>query len=391
MPRNTNRSERPGILDLFSGAGGLSLGAARAGFTVCGAVELDPHAMAAHRVNFPNTVHIEKDIAVLTGREVVDATEQDGQYIDGIIGGPPCQGFSCMGNNDASDPRNKLFIHFFRIVREILPRFFVAENVPGIMAEKNADIREAAFNKLDGRYTILPPMRAAASDYGTPTTRARFFFVGFRTDAMSYLGSEDFAPPKSAEAIKVRDALAGLPVKISPLWQSADDGWREASVTGSSYFHSRLHGHIPDGVGNADAIRRLRSEGKASGSLGTVHSVEVARRYANIRAGRCDPVSKSRRLDPDGFCPTLRAGTGPERGSYQAVRPLHPTENRVITPREAARLQGFPDWFQFAPTKWHSFRQIGNSVSPILAERLLTTIRHAIGDSRPKRRKNVKG
>ncbi|MFX7922723.1 DNA cytosine methyltransferase, partial [Acinetobacter baumannii] len=70
------------------------------------------------------------------------------------------------------------------------------------------------------------------------------------------------------------------------------------------------------------------------------------------------------KLDKLGFCPTLRAGTGPERGSYQAVRPIHPTSPRVITPREASRLQGFPDWFQFHPTKWHSFRQIGNSVSP---------------------------
>jgi len=85
----------------------------------------------------------------------------------------------------------------------------------------------------------------------------------------------------------------------------------------------------------------------------------------------------------NGFCPTLRAGTGPEKGSYQAVRPLHPTENRVITPREAARLQGFPDWFQFSPTKWHSFRQIGNSVSPILSERIFAVIRKALCDGRP--------
>lgn len=390
MSSNRSHNEHPCVLDLFSGAGGLSLGAARAGFSVRGAVELDPHAMAAHRVNFPNTIHVEKDIAGLSGRELMEIIGLSDQPVDGIIGGPPCQGFSCIGANDAGDPRNGLFIHFFRIVREIMPRFFVAENVPGLMAERNGSIRDAAFGRLGGQYTVLPPMKVAASDYGAPTTRARFFFVGFRNDAMKQLGTEDFSPPKSAEAVRVRDALAGLPTKISPLWQSAEDGWREASVIGTGYFHSRLQGHIPDGVGNAEAIRRLRSEGKASGSLGTVHSAEVARRYANIRAGMCDPVSKSRRLDPDGFCPTLRAGTGPERGSYQAVRPLHPTENRVITPREAARLQGFPDWFQFAPTKWHSFRQIGNSVSPILAERLLAVIRHVAGESRPQRRKNVK-
>jgi len=88
-----------------------------------------------------------------------------------------------------------------------------------------------------------------------------------------------------------------------------------------------------------------------------------------------DKVSKFPRLSWDGLCPTLRAGTDSSRGSYQAVRPIHPDKNRVITPREAARLQGFPDWFQFSPTKWHSFRQIGNSVSPFVAEAVLDVIR----------------
>ena len=120
---------------------------------------------------------------------------------------------------------------------------------------------------------------------------------------------------------------------------------------------------------------------KFQASWGTAHSLEVAKRYAKTKCGKYDSISKSYRLDPDGFCPTLRAGTGPDQGSFQAVRPIHPTEARVITPREAARLQGFPDWFQFSPTKWHSFRQIGNSVSPILAERILSVIAKSLGIS----------
>jgi len=109
-----------------------------------------------------------------------------------------------------------------------------------------------------------------------------------------------------------------------------------------------------------------------------VHSTRVAERYAMTAQGKYDPVSRSYKLYPNGFCPTLRAGTGPDHGSFQAVRPLHPTEARVITPREAARLQGFPDWFQFSPTKWHSFRQIGSSVSPIIAERILAVVLRAL-------------
>jgi DNA (cytosine-5)-methyltransferase 1 len=84
------------------------------------------------------------------------------------------------------------------------------------------------------------------------------------------------------------------------------------------------------------------------------------------------------KLDPEGYCPTLRAGTGPDRGSFQAVRPIHYLRPRVITPREAARLQGFPDWYQFDQTKWHSFRQIGNSVSPLVAEVVLRRVRKVL-------------
>lgn len=108
-----------------------------------------------------------------------------------------------------------------------------------------------------------------------------------------------------------------------------------------------------------------------SGFLGTIHTDEIINRYKKLSFGETDKISRSQRLNPNGFCPTLRAGTGSDKGSYQAVRPIHPTQARVITPREAARLQGFPDWFRFHPTKWHSFRQIGNSVSPLVAEAML--------------------
>jgi DNA (cytosine-5)-methyltransferase 1 len=370
------------VVDLFSGTGGLSLGAARAGFAVCGAVELDPKAMASHRLNFPNTIHLERDAATLEGKELRSKIGLVNGDLAGIIGGPPCQGFSCIGRNDKNDPRNELFVHFFRIVSEALPKFFLAENVPGIMNEKNDGIRAEAFGLIEKGYVVLPPMKLAAHAYGAPTTRTRVFFIGFRSDEMEQLSAEDFKATGDAETVRVRTALRGLPVRINPLWQKEEEGWRRVTAAGTGYFGSRLHGHVPGGVGNATAIRRLRLESRASGCLGTIHTEEVSRRYALIPQGMCDSVSKSRRLDPDGFCPTLRAGTGPDRGRYQAVRPLHPTENRVITPREAARLQGFPDWFQFSPTKWHSFRQIGNSVSPILAERVLTIIRKAIGTGR---------
>lgn len=362
------------VVDLFSGVGGLSLGAARAGFQVRGAVDIDPEAISAHKRNFPNTIHLSKSISELNARSLRDAFNLNNGDLTGIIGGPPCQGFSSIGRNNKNDARNKLFPEFFRIIAEALPKFYLAENVPGILHEKNSKTLAKAFSYVEGKYVVLPPMVLTASDYSVPTARTRIFFFGYLKDEMEPLIYDDFKPPADVELVRVKDSLLGLPIKIKPTWQTEEQSWRIVHIHGKGYYASRLHGHIPPGVGDPIALKRLRNESRASGFLGTVHSKKVAERYAMIECGKCDPISRSYRLDPDGFCPTLRAGTGRDHGSFQAVRPLHPSEARVITPREAARLQGFPDWFQFSPTKWHSFRQIGSSVSPIIAEQILAII-----------------
>ncbi len=370
------------IVDLFSGAGGLSLGAARAGFLVRGAVDLDPEAMSAHELNFPTAGHLKADVSRLTGHKLKTSFGLRNGDLAGIIGGPPCQGFSRIGRNEKDDARNELFVEFFRVVAEALPKFFLAENVPGIFSDKNSKFRDRSFSYVEDKYVILPPAMISADDFGAPTRRLRAFFIGYLPEEMEPLSAEGFNCPADAETVSVREAIRGLPIKINPDWQKEDQGWRIVRVHGDGYYASRLHGHVPRGVGNSVALKRLKNESRASGSLGTVHSKKVAQRYAKIKPGKRDLVSKSYRLDANGLCPTLRAGTGFDRGRFQAVRPLHPAENRVITPREAARLQGFPDWFQFSPTKWHSFRQIGSSVSPILAERLMTVIQTALGDGK---------
>lgn len=372
----------PPVVDLFSGAGGLSLGAARAGFRVCAAVELDEHAMAAHKRNFPVTRHLVADVAKFDGRSLMREVGLKERQLVGLIGGPPCQGFSCIGKNQRADTRNELFVHFFRLVKEVSPVFFVAENVPGLLCERNGELRHRALKQVSDRYALLPPMKLAAQRYGAPTTRTRVFYIGCRADLAVDLRESDFTPPAEVEMVTVRDALRGLPTRISPDWQSEEQGWRKVSLAGDGYYQERLHGNVPTGVGDPVALLRLGRESRASGCWGTRHSPKVADRYGALQPGQRDPVSKSHRLDLDGFCPTIRAGTGPGRGRFQAVRPIHPTQSRVITPREAARLQGFPDWFQFSATKWHSFRQIGNSVSPILAERILVVIAKALGNGK---------
>ena len=367
------------VVDLFSGVGGLSLGAARAGFVVRGSVDIDPKANDAHLSNFPNAFHLKADITGLDGHTLKQGLHLGSETIAGIIGGPPCQGFSPIGRRNKDDPRNVSFVEFFRLVSEVLPTFFLVENVPGIMNDTYEAIREQAFALVASKYSILPPLHLTASDYGAATKRRRVFFFGYLAKEMNHLTIESFKAPTDLETVRVKDALLGLPTSIDPTWQREDQSWRVVEVYGDGSFAQRLQGQIPPGVGNPMALQRLKCNREVSGFLGTTHSARVAERYANTECGTYDSISKSYRLVLDGFCPTLRAGTGPDQGSFQAVRPIHPTEPRVITPREAARLQGFPDWFQFSSTKWHSFRQIGNSVSPILAEQILGVIARSLG------------
>ncbi|AUU85018.1 DNA cytosine methyltransferase [Leclercia sp. LSNIH1] len=357
------------VIDLFSGVGGLSLGAARAGFEVSAAIEIDEHAIATHHVNFPNSRHFMEDVSLINGRELLNSINIDS--LECLIGGPPCQGFSSIGKGDIEDVRNELYFHFFRIISEIQPLCFLAENVPGIMNNKYDPIRSKAFSLIENDYYILPPLKVKASDYGAPTTRTRIFFIGYKKSlGPELLSVEHFLPRQNVNPITVREALAGIDFNVDSNWQTESEGWRKINTDFNGTFYTKLWGDIPLGVGDEESLRLLK-DNIVSGFMGTKHSIEIEKRYGNLKFGEMDRISKSKRLDPNGFCPTLRAGTGKEKGSFQAVRPIHPYQSRVISPREAARLQGFPDWFRFHNTKWHSFRQIGNSVCPLVAEAML--------------------
>jgi DNA (cytosine-5)-methyltransferase 1 len=376
--QNNNGYSHLQVVDLFSGAGGLSLGAARAGFAIRGAVENDPHAIETHKQNFPTTTHLSVSVSEITGKNLREMLGLNNGDLTGIIGGPPCQGFSEIGKRNRDDPRNKLFMDFFRIVSESRPKFFLAENVPRIMDDANSNILNEAFSYVENDYDLISDLTVKASEYGAPTTRTRSFFFGSLKDEIAPLTKNDFAPHGNIKKVFVKDALKGLPDEIDPNWQNEEQSWHHVDEYDSDCYASRLKRHVPVGVGDRVALKRLKKEHLVSGCFGTIHSNEVIERFAETKPGKREPISRTVRLDPNGLCNTLRAGTGRDHGAHQALRPIHPTEDRVITPREAARLQGFPDWFQFHPTKWHSFQQIGNSVSPIVAERILLVVKKSL-------------
>lgn len=339
-----SRSPRPKIIDLFAGAGGFSLGAVRAGFDIAAAIDLDPYAFETHKRNFPHSNHARRDVKGLSGDRLRDIADVNGHRLHGLIGGPPCQGFSTMGSMRKNDARNKLFYHFFRLVSEVKPLFFVAENVPGILDAKYDGMRQESFRLVERGYHLLPAIELSAADFGAATERTRVFFIGWAKDAGFILSERSFAVASASQKTVVRVAFEGLPQRIDPRWRDERYLWQQVAKPKSSFGKSI--NRITDGVGDQESLKRFAGEAEVSGFLATKHTPEVVERFEKLEPGKVDPISKFPRLTWDGTCPTLRAGTASDRGSYQAARPIHPSRPRVITTREAARVQGFPDWFR---------------------------------------------
>lgn len=350
----TPRFRESPLIDLFSGCGGFSLGAHRSGFHVAAAFDKDPILASSYPVNFPDTRLFLRDVEKLTGEDLLAAA---GGRIHGIFGGPPCQGFSNIGRRDPADPRRQLLDHFFRLVAEVKPAFFIMENVRGLGNPDSIGLLERALLRVRGDYALLGPHIWDASQFGAATKRPRLFVIGVHKDQGEAMTLQDITN-LNRPATTVREAIGDLEGAIAVGEQDGFDVWRITRMGRPVEY-----------------VRRLRAPDQCfTGHRPTTHTATVVKRFETVAQGDIDEIGRHPRLRWDGQCPTLRAGTGSDRGSYQSVRPIHPDLPRVITVREAARLQGFPDSHIFHPTVWHSFRMIGNSVSPIIAEAIFTAI-----------------
>lgn len=366
--------ERGTVVDLFCGCGGFSLGSALAGFRSLASIDIDATLQSAYGRNFPSA---RTEIGNLAKMESSDWRALLGKARpDGLIGGPPCQGFSWIGRRRSNDPRNTMVHHFYRHVKILKPKFFVMENVEGLMSEDNADILYSALETVPGRYRVLEPIVVNAMHFGAATSRRRVLVIGYDPTCVDEISPKIAQGTRRTDFVTVRDAIADLPGPIPGAKRGNDFGWAKYPARTPqrlSDYARALRVEAPKGLGWTEAVER-HGQGYVSGAVATEHSREIARRYAVVPGGDSDPITKSYKLEWDGQCPTLRAGTGMDKGAFQAVRPLHPGKGRVITVREAARLQGFPDWFAFHQTKWHSFRMIGNSISPFVSKTVLARI-----------------
>ncbi|MEI8325630.1 MAG: DNA cytosine methyltransferase [Betaproteobacteria bacterium] len=364
---------RPIGIDLFAGAGGLSLGFEQAGFDIAAAVEIDPIHCATHEFNFPNSKAICASVVDLTGDEIRKRASLKKIDIDVIFGGAPCQGFSLMGKRALDDVRNQLVFHYVRLIAELRPKHFVFENVKGLTLGKHVRFLDELIASLsDAGYKTQLPFRVLnAADFGVPQQRHRLFLIGARLDQEL---------PVYPQPLKLRptvwDAIGDLPDanQFDELTTSDAVAFEWESRT---TYARQLRGFIDDPTDFS--YRRNFNPHVLTSSLRTAHTPLSQERFVATANGDTEPVSRFKKLHPDGLCNTLRAGTDSARGAFTSPRPIHPHLPRVITVREAARLHSYPDWFRFHATKWHGFRQIGNSVPPLLGRAVAAQVMAALG------------
>jgi DNA (cytosine-5)-methyltransferase 1 len=380
-------------VDLFAGAGGLSLGFEQAGFDVKAAVEIDPVHCATHKFNFPDCAVLPYSVGALTADEIREAGGITGP-VDCVFGGPPCQGFSLIGHRALEDPRNALVLEFVRLVAELDARTFVFENVKGLTVGTHKvflDELVAAFD--DAGYTVRRPWSVCdTATFGVPQRRERLILIG----AKKGTPLPDYPMPTTSPADELqfglpagptcRDALADLPnadgyaalrdtdAVLSLKWGAPSAYARELRCLSNDAWH---YGYV-----------RKWKPAVLTSSWRTDHTAISHRRFAQTLPGSVEPISRFFKLAPDGLSNTLRAGTDGPRGAFTSPRPIHYKYPRCITVREMARLHGFPDWFRFHGTKWHGARQVGNAVAPPLARAIAREIGKALG-IRPRRPQRV--
>lgn len=383
MSSSKANNARPIGIDLFAGAGGLSLGFEQAGFDIAAAVEIDPIHCATHEYNFPNCKTICASVTDIDGSKIRRLAGLGDQEVDVVFGGAPCQGFSMIGKRALDDPRNQLVFHYVRIVAELKPKYCVFENVKGLTLGKHAAFLKELIAALgEAGYDVTLPYRVLnAADYGVPQDRKRLFLLGTRRG----LKPLDYPEPVK-KRVTVHEAIGDLPDANSFPELIGSDAVRTEWNTESTYAKQlRCLQKDPGNFGYARDFNR----DLLTSSLRTEHTALSQERFQATEAGKTEPISRFRKLSPDGLCNTLRAGTDSARGAFTSPRPIHPHLPRVITVREAARLHSFPDWFRFHATKWHGFRQIGNSVPPLLGRAIASSIIRALEITPAKPRKSL--
>lgn len=332
------------VISLFSGCGGLDLGFEKAGFNIPIANEFDKTIWETFKINHPKTKLIEGDIRNVTKKDIKEFF--DGE-IDGIIGGPPCQSWSEAGSlKGINDPRGKLFFDYIRLLREFKPKFFLAENVSGMLANRNSDAVKNIINMFEEAGYNVSLTMINAKDYGVAQERKRVFYIGFRDDLDIDFVFPDGSTKEDNKKITLRDIIWDLQDYAVPA--NEKNKHNPDAINNNEYF-----------IGAYSPIFMSRNRVKEWDEQ--AYTVQASGRQCQLhpQAPKMVKVGKN----------DCRFEEGKEE--------LY----RRMTIREIARIQGFPDDFKFIYENTNdAYKMIGNAVPVNLAYEIAIAIKEALGE-----------
>ena len=367
-------------IDLFAGAGGLSEGFRQAGFTCLAANDFDDLAAQTFKLAHPDTAFIDGAIQDISTDQLLDTAGINEGELDVLVGGPPCQAFSVYNHQRGfHDERSGLFREYLRIVDGLMPRFVVMENVTGITSVGEGRAVDEIYESLQGIGYHVEHKILKAEEYGVPQERRRIFFIGSRDGDSIVWPKPTHASPSELPliaqsqknvkpAVTVWDAISDLPEleiregdDVASYLSDPQSDYQKAMRRGARKLYNHVAPtlqdinlerlkHIPQGGSWRDIPTRLLPAGMK-------------------KARRSDHTKRYGRLHPDGLASTILTKCDLHWGAY-----IHPTQERTLTVREAARCQSFPDKIRFLGSRGDQFRQVGNAVPPLLAKAVARSI-----------------
>ena len=378
-------------VDLFSGAGGGSLGLVQAGFDLRMAVEMDRGAALTHQRHLPGRL-IDSDIRAVSDRELLEATELGPGELDLLLAGPPCQGFSIIGPRQTSDLRNSLFREVLRAAEVLRPRAVVMENVPGLVTLADGQYLEGILCGLAQCGYQAACAELLAAQYGAPQMRWRLVITAWRND-LGIPAGYGFPTPTHGDVsigelvpnvtipafvmrgfVTTRTAIGDLPAiqagetGVEYVGPAREAYQRQARTTaqGTLMPARELHDHYAAALGEA-TLNRLRMIGPGQDWRDLPLELLPG---SMKRALRKDHTRRYRRMTWEGVPrAVITRFRDPKSGEY-----THPEQHRTISIREAARIQGFPDWFSFAGPNTSKYTQVGNAIPVPLARAIASEV-----------------
>jgi DNA (cytosine-5)-methyltransferase 1 len=364
------------VIDLFCGAGGLSLGFQQAGFHVLAGIDIDKYSGETFTESHPGAMFFNAPIENIDASRIRKTLKIKKGALDVLIGGPPCQGFSVYNHGrGTSDPRTKLPFHYLRIVEGLAPKWIVMENVTGMLSIADAVesfVREMARIGYRVEHKILK-----AEEYGVPQERRRIVFIGNRINREIYWPRATHG--KAAKPfVSIADALSDLPV--------INNGEDASGLPYRFKPKSELQRVLRCGV---KTVRNHAAPKLSAINLERMKHIRQGGSWRDIplqllpegmkRAKRSDHTKRYGRMSPEGLACTILTKCDIHWGQF-----IHPHEDRAISVREAARLQTFPDTVVFRGPRTEQYRQVGNAVPPVLARIIAESIQHShlSGDGR---------